>query len=237
MSHLDVIDVSFSFGKLAVLEHVSFAVEQGEVFGIAGPNGAGKTTLFNVVTGFYHGSGRVVFGGQRIDRLAPHAVCRRGVARTFQTPAFFPSLSVIENVRVGAYFGGRNEQQADQALEFVGLPERRDTPVDGLNLYEKKLAMIAASLATNPRLLLLDEPAGGLSPKEVSDTVELFRRINRELGLTLVVIEHVMRVLTDVADRLLILSSGRNVCVGPPAEVCADQEVIDLYLGGGTCSA
>jgi branched-chain amino acid transport system ATP-binding protein len=237
MSHLEVDNVSLSFGKLAVLNGVSFAVEPGEVFGIAGPNGAGKTTLFNVITGFYHGSGRVAFDGRRLGRLGPHAVCRRGLARTFQAPQLFPSLSTIENVRVGAYFGGRDEAGADEALQFVGLQAKRDLPVESLSLQDKKLTMIAAALATKPSMLLLDEPVGGLSPKEVSEAVELFRRINQELGLTLVVIEHVMRVLTALAGRLLILSNGKDVCIGSPEKVCADPEIIDLYLGGGSRGA
>ena len=237
MSHLEVRDLSFSYGKLLVLDGVSFDVQEGEIFGVAGPNGAGKTTLFNVITGFYHGKGSIGFEGRSITRLSPNAVCRRGLVRTFQTPQPFSTLSVIDNVRVGAHFGGRDEPAAEDALEFVGLADKRDRPADGLNLYEKKLALIATALATKPRLLLLDEPVGGLSPHEVSQTIELFRRINRDLGLTVVVIEHVMRVLTALANRLLILSSGRKVCVGPPEQVCADQEVIDLYLGGGSCRA
>jgi branched-chain amino acid transport system ATP-binding protein len=237
MSHLEVRDLSFSYGKLLVLEDVSFDVQEGEIFGVAGPNGAGKTTLFNVITGFHHGRGSIAFEGRSITRLSPNAVCRRGLVRTFQTPQPFSTLSVIDNVRVGAHFGGRDERAAEGALEFVGLADKLESPVEGLNLYEKKLALLATALATKPRLLLLDEPVGGLSPQEVSQTIELFRRINRELGLTVVVIEHVMRVLTALANRLLILSSGRKVCVGPPEQVCADQDIIDLYLGGGSCSA
>lgn len=237
MTQLQLADVSLNFGKLAVLKHVSFDVHQGEIFGIAGPNGAGKTTLFNVITGFYHGSGKVTFDGHDLSRAAPYTACRKGVVRTFQTPEPFASMSVIENVRVGAHFGGRNEADAEEALAFVGLTEGLDRSVDGLNLYDKKLTLIAAALAAKPKLLLLDEPVGGLSPKEVTQTMELFRRINKDLGLTLVVIEHVMRVLTSLADRLLILSSGETVCVGEPVAVCGDQRIIDLYLGGGACDA
>jgi branched-chain amino acid transport system ATP-binding protein len=237
MSHLEVRDLSFSYGKLLVLDGVSFDIEEGEIFGVAGPNGAGKTTLFNVITGFGHGRGSISFEGSSVARLSPNALCRRGLARTFQTPQPFSSMSVLDNVKVGAYFGGRDEGAAGDALEFVGLSGKKDDLVDGLNLYDKKMALIATALATKPRLLLLDEPVGGLSPQEVSQTIELFRRINRELGLTVVVIEHVMRVLTALANRLLIVSSGRKVCVGPPQEVCADQDIIDLYLGGGSCGA
>ena len=237
MRQLEISGLSFSYGRLPVLHEVEFAVEEHEIFGIAGPNGAGKTTLFNVITGFYHGSGNITFEGRRISGLAPYAVCRRGLARTFQTPALFSSLSVLENVRVGGHFGGHDERHAGSALEFVGLADRGNASLDSLNLYEKKLTMIAASLAAKPRMLLLDEPAGGLSPKEVTETVDLFRKINKELGITIVVIEHVMRVLTTLADRLLILSAGRPICVGAPVDVCANEEIIDLYLGGGSCHA
>jgi len=240
VSILEVIDLSLSFGKFSVLSHVDFAAEEGEIFGIAGPNGAGKTTLFNAITGFYHGSGKILFAGKRIDRLSPHRICHRGISRTWQVPQLFSSLSVEENVQVGAHFGRRRgEHEATEkaeiaaAIETVGLMGREKVGLDSLNLFEKKKTMIAAALATRPRLLLLDEPVGGLSPKEVRDSIALFRRINKELGLTVIIIEHVMRVLTEIADRMLILSSGKNICCGTPAGVCADEGIIQLYLGSG----
>jgi branched-chain amino acid transport system ATP-binding protein len=240
MNILEVKDLSLSFGKFSVLNGVDFAVEEGEIFGIAGPNGAGKTTLFNAITGFYHGSGRILFENRRIDRLSPHRICHYGISRTWQVPELFASLSVEDNVQVGAHFGRRRgareaseKAEIASAIEVVGLKGRERAGLDGLNLFEKKLTMIAAALATRPQVLLLDEPVGGLSPKEVGESVALFRRINEELGLTVIIIEHVMRVLTEVADRMLILSSGQNICCGSPAEVCADERIIQLYLGSG----
>ncbi len=240
MSILEVNDLSLSFGKFRVLSGVSFAVEQGEIFGIAGPNGAGKTTLFNTITGFCHGSGRITFEKKRIDRFSPHRVCRHGIARTWQVPELFTSLTVEDNVQVGAHFGrrrgehGRGEKgEIAAAIEIVGLEGRANAGSDSLNLFEKKMTMIAAALASRPRLLLLDEPVGGLSPKEVGQSIALFRRINKELGLTIIIIEHIMRVLTELADRMLILSSGTDIICGSPAEVCANEKIIQLYLGSG----
>ena len=245
MSLLEIRDLQLSFGKFHVLQGVTMAVEEGEIFGIAGPNGAGKTTLFNTITGYYHGSGEILYDGQSIGRWAPHKICHRGITRTWQVPALFGSLAVEDNVQVGAYFGRKRRdkqgtsEQADiaEAIEAVGLSTRAKTPVDALDLYEKKMTMIAAALATKPRVLLLDEPVGGLSPKEVGESIALFRRLNKELGLTVIIIEHVMRVLTEIAGQLLILSSGESIMCDSPAAVCAHPDIIDLYLGHAEAEA
>jgi len=224
------------FGELAAVKDLSFEVERGEIFGIAGPNGAGKTTLFNVITGFYQGSGDIIFDNINISRLRPHQVCRKGIARTFQIPELFLTLPVLENVKVGTHFGAhgvQNEKEhINEVINLVGLQGRGNVIAANLNLFDKKLTMLAAALATKPKLLLLDEPIGGLSPTEVRQTITLFQKINQELGLTIIVIEHLMKVLTELSHRLMILHNGEKICIGPPQEVTKDKRVIEVYLGG-----
>ena len=222
------------FGQLAAVDDLSFKVEEGEIFGIAGPNGAGKTTLFNVLSGVYSGSGEIVFDGHQINRLRPYQICRRGLARTFQITTVFSTLTVYENVKVGAYFGNtaaNTEETIKQALAFVGLKGRENTVAGRLRLFEKKLTMVAAALATGPRLLMLDEPVGGLSPAEIEQSMALFRRINSELGITLIVIEHLMKVLMGISQRMMIIHNGRKIRTGTPEEVANDKQVIEVYLG------
>lgn len=224
------------FGELAAVKELSFEVEEGEIFGIAGPNGAGKTTLFNLITGFYHGSGDIVFDNINISQLRPHQICHRGIARTFQIPQLFLTLPVLENVRVGAHFGvrgaHRERERINEAINFVRLQGKESVIAANLNLFDKKMTMLAAALATEPKLLLLDEPIGGLSPIEVRQSVTLFQKINKDLGLTIIIIEHLMKVLTEVSHRLLILHNGEKICIGSPQEVTQDKRVIEVYLGG-----
>jgi len=223
------------FGKLAAVNDLSFEVEKGEVFGIAGPNGAGKTTLFNLISGFYQGSGDIIFDGANISRLKPYRICHKGIARTFQIPQLFQTLSVFENIRVGAHFGTQEIQNEDdnvkQVIDFVQLHGKENIIAANLNFLDKRLTMIAIALATRPKLLLLDEPIGGLSPIEVRQSVTLFQRINKELGVTIIIIEHLMKVLTEVSDRLLILHNGQKICLAPPKQVAEDEKVIEVYLG------
>ena len=236
MKILQVNKVSQRFGELAAVKDLSFDVEKGEIFGIAGPNGAGKSTLFNVITGFYRGSGDIIFDGRSIRGLRPHQVCRRGIARTFQIPQLFLTLPVVENVKVGAHFGvagAHDEKESiNEAINFVELKGKENVIAANLNLFDKKRTMLAAALAAKPKLLLLDEPIGGLSPIEVSQTITLFQKINKELGLTILIIEHLMKVLTEVSQRLMILHNGDKICIGPPQEVTKDKRVIEVYLGG-----
>jgi len=222
------------FGQLAAVNELSFTVEQGAIFGIAGPNGAGKTTLFNLISGLYSGDGEIIFKGEHIDHLRPFQRCNKGLARTFQIPAVFSSLTVYENVRVGAHFGHRdhNEKVAIyDSLQFVGLSKRANIPANHLSLFDKKMTMLGAALATRPSLLLLDEPIGGLSPIEIQKSVETFQKINQELGVTLIVIEHLMKVLMGISNRMMILENGENICTGSPKEVSNDRRVIEVYLG------
>ncbi len=225
-----------SFDGIVVIKNLDFEVEKGSIFGIAGPNGAGKTTLFNLITGFHRGTGDILFENKNINGLRPYQVCRKGIARTFQTPELLMSLNTYENVSVGAHFGARtksNEKEAAfEALNMVGLKGKEYLPTKRLNLYEKKMVMLAAALATNPKLLLLDEPVGGLSPSEVNQSIAIFNKINKQLGLTIIIIEHLMKVLAEICSQLMIIHNGEKVCISSPLEVRKNKQVIECYLGG-----
>jgi len=227
--------VTQHFGELAAVDDLSLEVNKGEILGIAGPNGAGKSTLFNVITGFYRGTGKIIFDNENIHGLRPHQVCHKGIARTFQIPQIFSSLSMSQNVRVGAHFGKRRadneEQNIREVISFVGLQGKENILGAELNLFDKKRMTVARALATKPKLLLLDEPVGGLSPTEVRDYVTLFKKINKELGLTVIIIEHLMKVLTKVSERLMIMDNGQKIALGCPEEVVKEEQVIKVYLG------
>lgn len=227
--------LSMSFNGVDALRNLAFEVQNGEIFGIAGPNGAGKTTLFNVIAGLYAGTGTVIFKDEDISTAKPHKVCHLGIARTLQIPKVFSTLSVYDNVRFGAHFGKpgrRNEEwQILKALDFVGLESRKADLAENLGLFQKKLIMIAAALATSPELLLLDEPVGGLSPAEINPLIKLIKRINQDLGITIVIIEHLMKVLKELSDSLMIIHYGEKICIGTPEDVMQDQKVKDVYLG------
>lgn len=236
MKILQASKVTKLFGELAAVNDLSFEVEKGEIFGMAGPNGAGKTTLFNLISGVYSGSGDIIFEGENIHGLRPFQICHKGVARTFQVPTLFSTVTVYQNIKVGAHFGvlkGENEKERiNKVIDFVGLRGRENIVAEHVGLFDKRLTMLAAALATEPKLLLLDEPIGGLSPREVSDSMALFRKINKELGVTLIIIEHLMKFLVEVSHRLMIINNGEKICIGPPKEVTKDKEVIEVYLGG-----
>jgi branched-chain amino acid transport system ATP-binding protein len=235
---LETRKVSKTFGSIEALVDVDMTVEKGEIFGIAGPNGAGKSTLFNVVSGsFPPSTGQIVFDGQDITRLKAHRICHLGLARTFQIPRTFPTLSVYDNVRVGATFGGHDGRglgnRIRAKLDFLGLTSFKDTLASNLDLYTTKLVMMAACLATGCRLLMLDEPLAGLSMAEIKDFLAVVRKINREQDTTILIIEHIIDSLIDVSDRMLILHNGAVICVGDPAAVCRDPKVVEVYLGEG----
>jgi branched-chain amino acid transport system ATP-binding protein len=233
--HLEVRSLSQAFGAMLAVNNLSFEVYPGEVFGIAGPNGSGKTTLFNVITGFLPGTGEVLFEGSSINSLKPHQICRKGIARTFQIPLVFSTLDVFHNVRFGAHFGNpypKNENQIiHDAIDFVGLTGKKAVVAENVDLLHKKLIMIAAALATHPKLLLLDEPIGGLSPPEIGPLIKLIQRINEELGIAIIVIEHLMKALKELSHRLMILHYGEMIRIGDPEEVMDDNKVREVYLG------
>jgi branched-chain amino acid transport system ATP-binding protein len=232
---LELEDVGMKFGSFAALSNLTFQVEQSEVFGIAGPNGAGKTTLFNVMTGILPGSGKVFFNGLDINQYKPHQICNLGITRTFQVPLLFSTLSVFQNVKVGVHFGMRSKKNETEKIKemiaFVGLERNEDTIAKNLSLLDKKLTMLATALGTNPKILLLDEPVGGLCEADVDMFLKLIKKINQELGITIIVIEHLMKFIVELCDRLMILNNGEKVIIGPPEEVTRNSEVIEIYLG------
>jgi len=233
---LEVDDVSKYFGALRAVDGISFTVEEGEIFGIAGPNGSGKSTLFNVLTSvpFAALKGAIRFRGRRIERLAPHLICRLGLARTFQRDAVFPSLTVRENVRLAVINGAGRKPSAtetDATLAACGLlAERFDAPAGEVSVFEKKKLTIATALATEPALLLLDEPASGLTKLEVGELADLIRAVHRR-GVTVLVIEHVLSLLFEVCGRLMVLDQGKAVITGAPTDVIRDPRVVEAYLG------
>lgn len=229
-----------SFGALRAVDDVSLAVAEGEVLGIAGPNGSGKSTLFNAITGIPYRptSGRVSFAGSRIDTLPAHHVARAGIARTFQTETDFETLSVLDNVLVALVAAkpaaGHAERMrlAEAALGFLGFEGDLRRPAGEISVFDRKILMLATAMALEPRMLLLDEPASGLSRPEVLKTVELIRRINAA-GVTIMVIEHVISLLLSVSDRLIVLNFGTKLAEGDPQAVVRDPAVVSAYVGAG----
>jgi branched-chain amino acid transport system ATP-binding protein len=230
--------VSRSFGGLVAVRSVDLAVEDGEILGLIGPNGAGKTTLFNLITGFYlPTAGKVVFAGRDITRMGPPERCSLGIARTFQLVRPFQRLSVLQNVAVGRLYGrqaapSRHQAEAEalEVLELVGLAARPHLEARHLTLVDRKRLELARALATRPRLLLLDELLAGLNPSEVLVAMELIKRV-RSSGTTIVLVEHLVRAVFGVSDRVAVLSAGAKIAEGTPAEVGANRQVVDAYLG------
>ncbi len=226
--------LSKHFGGTAALKEVSFSAAAGEILGLIGPNGAGKTTLLNLLSGVLRpSSGKVLFGGRDLSGLRMHAIARMGIARTLQTPRSFPSMTVLENVAVGAVFGRpRGEaKQAIPSLELVGLGARRDSPMSSLNLQERKMVELARALAMAPRVVLIDEAMSGLNPTEIEESMRLIRRVRDETGVTIVWVEHVVKAIMEVVERIIVLNFGEVIASGSPAEIACNGAVIEAYLG------
>ncbi|HEY6009345.1 MAG TPA: ABC transporter ATP-binding protein [Geobacteraceae bacterium] len=235
MAILEIKNVSKFFGGLAANSNVSFSVEEGTIMGLIGPNGAGKTTLFNCITGYYPPSkGEVIFDGRRMNGLQPDKVCKLGMVRTWQKVRPLAKLSVVDNVMVGALARTSSlktaREMAMEQLKVVRMEHRADFLAGGLPIGERKKLEVARALATKPKLLLLDEVMGGLNPAESEEIIDLILDIKRH-GLTQMVIEHDMKAIMRISDRIVVLTSGEKLTEGTPQEVVSNQDVIDAYLG------
>lgn len=236
MALLEVEGITKHFRGLRAVGNVSFVVEEASILAMIGPNGAGKTTCFNIIAGvFKPDSGRVRLGGRDVTGLHPHEICRAGVGRTFQVVKPFLHMSVLDNVVVGALNARRQvhhaRRRAHELLALLHLEGKADLPAASLTLPERKRLEAARAMATGPRLLLLDEVMAGLRPTEIDEMVAVFRRINRETGLTILVIEHVMRAVMALAGNIVVLHHGEKICEGAPDAVVRDPAVLECYLG------
>jgi branched-chain amino acid transport system ATP-binding protein len=228
-----------TFNSFCALANIDFSVSEGEIIGLVGPNGAGKTTLFNLICGRYKpSSGKILFNEIDITHLKPHAICRLGISRTFQSSRPFPHMSVLQNVMVGQVFGKgssfhnrpEDRQAAIELLDIVGIVHKAGTPAGRLTLSEQRRLDLARALATRPKLLLLDEVAAGFSPVLIKQAIELIHRV-RKRGVTLLVIDHFLNLSLKVSDRLLALDHGEKIAEGPPHAVMRNPEVLRAYLG------
>jgi branched-chain amino acid transport system ATP-binding protein len=244
MPILEARGVTRYFGGLAAVSNVDFEVREGEVLGLIGPNGAGKTTLFNLISAALSPQmGSITFKDREIVGLKPHKICRMGLARTFQTVKVFSNKSVLHNVLLGAYFGRQNRMATKDALsgakallEFVELAGEAETLAKDLTLASQKRLEVARALATQPEVLLLDEMMEGLNPTEVSKAISLVKRI-QDRGVTVIMIEHVMRAIMSVCSRIIVLHHGAKIAEGTPREISENQKVIEVYFGAQTDAA
>ncbi len=233
MALLSLRNVTRRFGGIVALDGVSFEVPEGQIVGLIGPNGAGKTTAFNVITRLYTpNEGEVEFGGESLLKTPVHKIVGRGIARTFQNVELFRTMTVLDNVLVGAHTrSGDVESQALEALDYVGLAEVASRPVAGLPFGTLKRVELARALVARPKLLLLDEPAGGLNHEEVEELGRFIRKIRDDRKLTVLLVEHHMNLVMGISDHVHVLNFGRVIAEGPPAEVRANPAVIEAYLG------
>lgn len=232
---LELKDLTIKFGGLTAVNKLNASLYEGEAVGLIGPNGAGKTTAFNLIVGVYKPTeGQVIFDGQDITGLTPYEVCRKGIGRTFQVVKPFGKMTVLQNIMVGAFVNTSRRKEAEKVaagiMEKVGLQSKRDNLAQNLTIPERKRLEVAKALATNPKLLLLDEVLAGLNPTEIEDAISLIKSINRE-GITVLMIEHVLQATMAICQRIVVLDYGKKIAEGSPQEVTSNPEVIKAYLG------
>ena len=236
---LKCVEVSKAFGGLQALKKVDLAVGENEIVGLVGPNGSGKSTILNLISGVYKPDyGQILFQGEDIARKPPYTVCAKGITKTSQTVQSFPEMTMLENVLVSVLFSENKTShkidpvdRARELLEFVGLPKQKfNLHAKNLNVIELRRVQLARAIATQPKMLLLDELLTGLTPKESDEAIELVKLINKQ-GVTILMVEHIMRIIMGLCSRVVVLNHGEKICEGKPGDVCTNKEVIKIYLG------